>query len=645
MSRASAFVFVLLGPLCVASLATAATPQAAFRAIAVAEDQRRYGDGELIGYLKDGSAAVRARAARAVGRLQDSTSVRDLSALVADPDVLVRREAVFALGQVGHRSARAILERALADHDPLVVERAIEALGKVGDKASTAKIVQKLDAKSPGQRSEAAVALWKLADSTAVAALVAHLRDPVASVRWRVVYALEKVISPGAIVPAVTPLLQDRDPLIRAHAARTLGRQKSPLAVTALLGALQDTDAAVVVNALRALQGVADSTQLEQLPAITRTLRAHRDPYVRVTAATVLAEPFAWKGASAAGAQSARSTLQDGVADRDPATRGACGRAILMRDGLAALLKVQPLFADSVVYARTAVLDAFRNMPNPDYRSSPPRIANALTQSMAASRPLLERTTAAEVAGLLIGRLHLPAFDALLPRLRAGLDDPDVLVVAASAGALADAGDSLSVVALANAHRSRGMDAEPDARISIRDALRTLAGAAFADSVERANPAPARSAALSPDFADPPRESRAVITTSEGVMEWAFETAEAPQTVKNFVRLARKGYFNDLRVHRVVPDFVIQDGDPTGTGSGGPGYTIRCEYNPLRYETGKVGMALSGKDTGGSQWFVTLSPQPHLNGRYTIFARVTHGLEVARRITQGSRIVRVQVLP
>jgi peptidyl-prolyl cis-trans isomerase B (cyclophilin B) len=142
-----------------------------------------------------------------------------------------------------------------------------------------------------------------------------------------------------------------------------------------------------------------------------------------------------------------------------------------------------------------------------------------------------------------------------------------------------------------------------------------------------------------------PGVRRAVLHTSEGDMEWAFFTDDAPQTVKNFVSLARKGYFDSLYVHRVVPDFVIQDGDPTGTGSGGPGWTIRCEYNQLRYETGMVGMALSGKDTGGSQWFVTLSPQPHLNGRYTIFARVTRGLDVARRITQGARIHGVTLLP
>ncbi len=126
---------------------------------------------------------------------------------------------------------------------------------------------------------------------------------------------------------------------------------------------------------------------------------------------------------------------------------------------------------------------------------------------------------------------------------------------------------------------------------------------------------------------------------------WEFYGADAPQTVRNFVKLARKGYFDGLRVHRVVPDFVIQDGDPSGTGSGGPGWTIRCEYNQRRYDTGMVGMALSGKDTGGSQWFVTLAPQPHLDGRYTIFAHVVRGQDVAARITQGTIVRKVEILP
>ena len=123
-----------------------------------------------------------------------------------------------------------------------------------------------------------------------------------------------------------------------------------------------------------------------------------------------------------------------------------------------------------------------------------------------------------------------------------------------------------------------------------------------------------------------------------------FQAAEAPQTVRNFVTLAARGYFSGTVFHRVVPNFVIQDGDPTGTGSGGPGYTIRCEYNRLRYSPGMVGMALSGKDTGGSQWFINHSPQHHLDGRYTIFAHVVHGMDVVQRIVQGDRVLKVEII-
>jgi cyclophilin family peptidyl-prolyl cis-trans isomerase len=204
--------------------------------------------------------------------------------------------------------------------------------------------------------------------------------------------------------------------------------------------------------------------------------------------------------------------------------------------------------------------------------------------------------------------------------------------------------DSSSVPALARAYAARGADADADARIAIRDALRSLAGGGFADSVERAHPAAAAPTDHPADFADPPRERGAVLHTTAGEIEWAFAPEEAPQTVRNFVRLARRGYFDGTAFHRVVPNFVIQDGDPTGTGSGGPGWTIRCEYNRLRYEPGMVGMALSGKDTGGSQWFITHSHQPHLNGRYTVFARVTRGMDVVHRIVQGDRITRVEIL-
>jgi len=110
------------------------------------------------------------------------------------------------------------------------------------------------------------------------------------------------------------------------------------------------------------------------------------------------------------------------------------------------------------------------------------------------------------------------------------------------------------------------------------------------------------------------------------------------------VDLAEKGFYDGLIFHRVVPNFVIQTGCPLGNGWGDPGYSVRCEYSPLRYERGMVGMAHAGKDTGGSQWFVTHSEQRHLDGRYTIFGRITRGQDVVDQVLVEDRIQSVKIV-
>jgi cyclophilin family peptidyl-prolyl cis-trans isomerase/HEAT repeat protein len=130
----------------------------------------------------------------------------------------------------------------------------------------------------------------------------------------------------------------------------------------------------------------------------------------------------------------------------------------------------------------------------------------------------------------------------------------------------------------------------------------------------------------------------AIVTTNRGWFMIELLPEEAPLTVDNFIKLARRQYFNGITIHRVVPNFVIQDGDPRGDGNGGPGYQIRCEINQLPFKRGAVGMALSGKDTGGSQWFVTHSPQPHLDGGYTVFGNIVAGMDVVDNIARGDVI-------
>jgi len=139
------------------------------------------------------------------------------------------------------------------------------------------------------------------------------------------------------------------------------------------------------------------------------------------------------------------------------------------------------------------------------------------------------------------------------------------------------------------------------------------------------------------------KHATATVVTSSGAFTIEFLADEAPLTVDNFIQLARKGYFNGQIIPRVVPNFVVQAGDPRGDQNGGPGYQIRCEINEVPYDRAAVGMALSGKDTGGSQWFVTHSPQPHLDGGYTVFGHVIRGMEVVDNIERGAIIRRVIV--
>ena len=130
---------------------------------------------------------------------------------------------------------------------------------------------------------------------------------------------------------------------------------------------------------------------------------------------------------------------------------------------------------------------------------------------------------------------------------------------------------------------------------------------------------------------------KAIIKTEKGDITLELFPNEAPGTVANFEKLANKGFYDGLTFHRVIPDFVIQGGCPNGNGTGGPGYTIKCETegNPHKHGTGALSMAHAGKDTGGSQFFITHSPQPHLDGVHTVFGRVIEGMDVVYKIRQG----------
>ena len=139
---------------------------------------------------------------------------------------------------------------------------------------------------------------------------------------------------------------------------------------------------------------------------------------------------------------------------------------------------------------------------------------------------------------------------------------------------------------------------------------------------------------------DPEKSYTATVETDKGTIEIELYPQYAPKTVNNFVFLANQGFYNGVTFHRVIANFMIQGGDPTGSGRGGPGYRFEDEVagNPLKHETGSLSMANAGPNTNGSQFFITHAPQPHLDGRHTVFGKVTSGQDVVDAVQQGDKM-------
>ncbi|MBE9129450.1 MULTISPECIES: peptidylprolyl isomerase [unclassified Coleofasciculus] len=138
--------------------------------------------------------------------------------------------------------------------------------------------------------------------------------------------------------------------------------------------------------------------------------------------------------------------------------------------------------------------------------------------------------------------------------------------------------------------------------------------------------------------------THAIMETDKGTINLELFDKDAPNTVKNFVDLSEKGFYDGLSFHRVISNFMIQGGCPQGTGTGGPGYTIKCEINKNKHEAGSLSMAHAGRDTGGSQFFICHSPQAHLDGVHTVFGK-TENMDVVNAIRKGDKILSVKIEP
>jgi peptidyl-prolyl cis-trans isomerase B (cyclophilin B) len=209
-----------------------------------------------------------------------------------------------------------------------------------------------------------------------------------------------------------------------------------------------------------------------------------------------------------------------------------------------------------------------------------------------------------------------------------------------AAQAVAQAQDGRSLARRGQARREK-MDFRRMFRLAALAAV-IMVGAALAGCNNKTTTTPNEPKREEKKMAEP--LPQVTIETTKGKIVLVLAEDDAPNTVANFISLADKGYFDGLLFHRVLANFMIQGGDPTGTGRGGPGYVIADEFSPkLKHARGVISMANAGPNTGGSQFFITHVPTPWLDGKHAVFGKVTGGLEVVDAIQQGDKMIKVTV--
>jgi cyclophilin family peptidyl-prolyl cis-trans isomerase/HEAT repeat protein len=610
----------------------------------------------LVEMLASGPAADRARAALAMGRIQSPFYADALAAAVDDTDPEVRHAAWFALGQLGLAEGAvpppAAIEAArhgLLDPDPEVVAMAVEALGKLAPPGAAADLVPRLGHASAAVRAETAHALLRLRfvptwrgeakeppplPDSAVAALAEGLQDQDATVRQAAAHALSRY-GEAAAASALAGLAADPEPWVRMFAVRGVGRSGAAEQAEAIAWGLSDADSHVRAEAVAAV------ALLGRADLITERLDGDGSFHVRAAVAAALggvegdgavarlraleSDPSPTVQSAVIGALSKslgteylpelrRHLTSDAWVVRAAAARAT---AAIDEEGIEVALEAA---VDPDPRVRSAALDALRS--NVDLTV----VAEAVDAALG-SNDIGERATAVEILVASERSDRLARLSEIYDR-SSGVEWVEVReTIVEGVAELPDAADLL---------RRSTSDPAPSVRSKARAAL--LALGLEAPDVDKGV-----LDAMRIDHEPFDEDPIVVFDTSKGAIEIRLFAEDAPIHVSNMVRLVRDGFYDDTAWHRVVPNFVIQGGDPLGSGWGGPGYVVPDEINRRRFAPGTVGMPKAGKDTGGCQIFITHVPTPHLDGNYTVFGEVVSGMDVVDRIEIGDIIAHARV--
>lgn len=617
------------------------------------EDSRQL-TNDLRSYLEHPNSQIRARAALAVGRIGAPEAGHLLYGMVGDNSIDVAAKAAFALGLTGEKEYAVKLADIAFDLPSAVGVKAIEAAGRLADSSSTEVIEilpQYLAHPSPEVREAACMAVFRIGAKTLAPEISKMLAtEPDELVKLAGLYSLARMKIAEAEDIYIS-FLADADPFARSLALRGLGAVETEQSTHYLAIALNDSDSKVVAQAITELAKRNDDKSLNSL---SKKFAGERDEKLLIELIRALA----------------RQENEGGFAriyqllENDPTDNIIC-------EGLKYIAGIKKgravAFIDSILtggssLVRAACAESYNLVGETNVV---PRLATLFNDE----DPMVRRTALEKLLVLDSGNVDF--------YIKTALYDRDFVVVWQAIDHIKQ-NKLTSYLPVLNTMMSRGEEIDVDIRRGLveaseaflkespsepnamkilingtldpeyivrMDAIAVYKNVLEEDHSEMAPPAITRISESDIESAIEKFQSNPIasIMTERGeiVMELYFEAA--PLTVMNFMELAGSGFYDGLSFHRVIPNFVAQGGDPRGDGWGGARHFIRCEYSEEKYLRGTVGIATSGKDSGSSQFFFTLSPQPHLEGRYTIFAQVIDGMDVVDQIVVGDIIESVTI--
>ncbi|HEV8659480.1 MAG TPA: HEAT repeat domain-containing protein [Thermoanaerobaculia bacterium] len=575
--------------------------------------------------------------------------IAELTTLANDADANVRTTVAFALGEIGDATAIETLFKLANDSNATVAAEAAEALSKLAKDVPIARYAALTTSGPDGARGRAIRFLFRFNSDEASAAAANQLSADATAIRQEAAYALAR----RAYAPAREKLelqTSDTNILTRVYAVTALGRIGAAESMPALIRALGDINPWVRTNALVAVGRVAAKDRAVLNAAeVPRLLALTEDPDPGTRSSSI--DTLGYYGTMN---ETAKKRLLDIAANGSRWERELAAGAIAKHFGDSDLAIIP---ADLTPWGKVRVIEA----------------SAELKKNGAALRRRYGKDPDVLVRENTIGNIPDEAVDDEIDLIRPALDDPDPIVRSNAIDRyIVSKKDSIDTrrQTLNSAEQRAHNDRENDARVSAIRGLsdidhpdrepffrslltdndpivRRLAADVIEEKLKKPRPQ-YTPLPVSHDYAEIVNWARephtATIHMTRGAIDIALLPQDAPITAWNFAQLAKKKYFDNTSFMRVVPNFVIQGGDPRNDQNGGPGYAIRDEINLQKYTRGAVGMALSGPDTGGSQFFITHSPQPHLDGGYTIFGRVTAGMNsVVDQTERGDRVETIAI--